>query len=184
MSHCLVKEMFASHLEVLSRLATLHRQNNPAWLPQAEAWLEEAEKLMARFRFPEGGIIAAGRSGIAKALDMPGAPGGEGSSRRQREKRGRAAAQDALDEAARLLAQRARQAEDTLRAFEEKLCEGLTAYLLQHPTPEGAPLMVPALWRGLKGCEATRALALYMETSLGRQDREYILGKFNILSNK
>lgn len=173
MSHCLVKEMLASHLERLSALATLHRQGSSLWLPQVEAWLEEAEKLMARFRFAEGGVISAARGNIAKALDMPGAV--EQNPRRQAERRCRAAAQEAVDEAARLLAERARRAEDALRAFEEKLCEGLTAYFLQHPPEEAGEKPTPsALWRGLKTCESTRALALYMEASLDRQDRLYL----------
>ncbi len=174
MLHSLVKEMFTSHLERLSGLASLYRDGSPHWLPESEAWLIESEKLMARFRFAEGSRIAAARGNIAKAMDMP--PGEGQSPRRQAERRCRAAAQEALDEAARLMTMRARQSEEKLQAFEEKLCEGVTAYLLQHPLVEdGITPTASGLWQGLKAYEATKALALYMETALGHQDREYLM---------
>lgn len=183
MLHSLVKEVLFAHLEKLSGLASLYRQSSPLWLPQAEQWLEEAETHMARFRFPEVGLIAAARGGIAKATDA--LQPGEQHSRRQAEKNRNAAAWAAVQETARLLTERARQSEDRLRAFEEKLCEGLTAYFLQHPVEEGGEKPGPAeLWLGLKESEATGALALYVEASLASQDREYelerILGRFGV----
>jgi hypothetical protein len=174
MFHSLIKEMLFAHLEQIPTLASLYRQNAPSWLPQAEQWLAEAETRMARFRFPEVGVIAAARGDISKAQDALPIP--ELRSRRQEEKARNAAAWAAVDETARLITERSRQSENRLRAFEDKLCEGLTAYFLQHPREEGSEKPNPAgLWRGLKECEATKALALYVETSLGAQDREYLL---------
>lgn len=175
MLHSLVKEMLFAHLEKLSGPASLYRKNSPSWLPQAEYWLEEAQAHMIRFRFPEAGLIAAARGGIAKAGDA--FQRGGLLSGRQTEKARNTAAWEAVQETARLLTERARQAEDWLRAFDDKLCEGLTTYFLQHPIDvENGEKPGPAgLWRGLKGCEATRALALYVETSLSSQDRQYLL---------
>ena len=38
MLHSLVKEVLFAHLEKLSGLASLYRQNAPFWLPLAERW--------------------------------------------------------------------------------------------------------------------------------------------------
>ena len=133
----------------------------------------------------KGGILAGRGGKVHEPVPFPRRRHHRGQSRRYRQGPGHAgragrrgwlqAAQDALDEASRLLAQRVRQAEDTLRAFEEKVCEGVTAFLLQNPVPEGAQLTAAALWQGMRECDATRALVLYMETSLGHQDREYLI---------
>jgi hypothetical protein len=174
MLHSLIREILFAHLEQLSGIASLYRENALTWMPQAERWLEEAETHMARFRFPEVGLIAAARGGLSKASDT--FQSGERHSRRQEEKARNAAAWTAVQEASGLLTTRTRQAEDKLQVFDDKLCEGLTAYFLHHPAEEGGVRPNPAgLWRGLKEFEATRALALYVEASLAAQDREYLL---------
>ena len=173
MLYSLIKEMFTSHLQGLPRLAGLQRDGSPHWLPEAENWLEEAENLMGRFRFPEGGRIAIARGNIAKARDMPT---GEGQHpRKQIERTIRRAAQEALEEAANLLTDRARTAEDRLQSFRDKLCEGITAYRVQLPADAETVPAPSSLWRGLKGFEPARALLSYVEVSLGKQDIEYIL---------
>ena len=158
MLYSLIKEMFTSHLQGLPRLAGLQRDGSPHWLPEAEKWLEEAENLMGRFRFPEGGRIAIARGNIAKARDMPT---GEGQHpRKQIERTIRRAAQEALEEAANLLTDRARTAEDRLQSFRDKLCEGITAYRVQLPADAETVPAPSSLWRGLKGFEPARALLM------------------------
>ena len=83
--------------------------------------------------------------------------------------------QEALEEAANLLTDRARTAEDRLQSFRDKLCEGITAYRVQLPADAETVPAPSSLWRGLKGFEPARALLSYVEVSLGKQDIEYIL---------
>ena len=173
MLQSLVKEILTDHLARLSDLATQYRRDAPAWPDAAEKWLEEAEKRLAQFRFPDAGLIAAARGGISKAVDS--AKNTEQATRRQADRAGRAAAWEAVQEAARLLEQRAGQAEEKLRAFEDKLCEGLTAYFLQHPTPEDQPQTPEDIWLGLKRWDSTKPLSLYVEASLASHDRTYLL---------
>ena len=173
MLQSLVKEVLTDHLALLSDLATQYRRDTPSWPATAERWLEEAEKRLAQFRFTEAGLIAAARGGIGKATDIM--KNTEQATRRQVERAGRAATWEAVQEAARLLEQRAGQAEEKLRAFEDKLCEGLTAYFLQHPTPGEQPQTPEEVWHGLKLWESTKPSSLYLEASLAQHDRIYLL---------
>ena len=132
MLYSLIKEMFTSHLQGLPRLAGLQRDGSPHWLPEAEKWLEEAENLMGRFRFPEGG------PDCHRTRQYCQSPGHADRRRTASQKAGSSAlfaeaAQEALEEAANLLTDRARTAEDRLQSFRDKLCEGITAYRVQLP---------------------------------------------------
>lgn len=174
MLYSLVKEMLTSHLQQLSSLTNMYRRQDANWLNSAEIWLEEAEGLMGRFRFAEGGLIAVARGSIAKAND---AVYPEGKNRRKQiVSASRAAAHNALEEAARLMSVRVSQAEERLQAFEDKLCEGMTAYMLENPETLNYVFTKPAnLWTALKSNSATTALILYAEASIGMQDRMYLL---------
>ncbi len=173
MLQSIIKEILTAHLARLSDLAAKYRRDEPSWPNEAEKWLEEAEKHLAQFRFPDAGLIAAARGGISKAADTARA-GGQ-STRRQAEKAGRATSWEAVQEAARLLEQHARQADEKLQTFEDKLCEGLTAYFLHHPAPGETRPQAEDVWQGIKTWDSTKPLALYVEASLGMQDRLYLL---------
>ena len=174
---CQQIERLRPHLGMLSPLVTAYRNGDVAFPEQAMKWLDEAEKLLASVRAPGSSEIATLKGAIVKTEDK--LRDGEEKPSRSRVRNARnAAAMDALTRAEEILRAPLAEAEDRLKRFEDKLCEGMTALALKVALPMPyAPrtAWLSAVWGLLNEEQATRPLALYLATSLSMVDRFFIL---------
>jgi hypothetical protein len=176
---CVQMDRLGSCLSTLAPLIDGYRNGNPSFPDDTLKWLEEAEKTMSTSRLPEGAEMSALRGRILKVPDA--LPADEGRPKRTAVRRARnAAAAEALERAEAILRRRVLDAEERLRHFEDKLCEGLTAFLLQNSLPERSlphQVWLNQIWTGFQKFQATRPLAIYIAASLSKVDRNYILDR-------
>lgn len=174
---CVQLEKLGAQLGTLSPLLDRYQRADPLFADLALKWLEEAEKAMGTLRLPEGAEMSALRGRILKAADS--LPAEENRPSRVAMRRARdAAAAEALERAESILRRRVLAAEERLKFFEEKLCEGLTAFLLQNDLPARGPahqVWLLRIWEAFRQFQATRPLAVYMAASLSSTDRCYLL---------
>lgn len=172
-------EKLSSYLGTLAPLMDKYQRGELSFPDDALKWLEEAEKTMSRLRLPEGAEMSALRGRILKAADVSTSP--ENHLTRTAIRRARsAAAAEVLERAEAILRSRLLAAEERLRLFEDKLCEGMTALMLQTPLPEKTlPHMerLNRVWNLLRQQQSTRPLALYLTASLTTFDRSFILDR-------
>ena len=176
---CVQIEKLSSCLGTLAPLIDRYQRGEPRFPDETLKWLEEAERTMSMLRLPEGAEMSALRGRILKAPDA--LPADDGRPKRTAAQRARnAAAAEALERAEAILRRRLCEAEERLRHFEDKLCEGITAFLLQNAlSEETSPHQVwlNQIWTRFKQFQATRPLAIYMGASLTKVDRSYILDR-------
>lgn len=171
-------EKLTSHLSTLAPLIDKYQFGEPSFADDALKWLEEAEKIMSQLRLPEGSEMSALRSRIIRATDVSTLD--NKSTRSHLRKARNAAAAEALDRAESIMRGRLLTSEERLKFFEEKLCEGMTALLLQTPLPEKRGSYMEWLnlvWNTLKQEQSTRPLTLYITASLTPFDRSLILDR-------
>jgi len=164
----------------LSKLAPLmdcYQNGNPGFPDDTLKWLEDAEKTMSTLRLPDGAEMSVLRGRILKSTDA--LPADDGRPKRAAARRARnAAAAEALERAEAIIRRRLLDAEERLRHFEDKLCEGITAFLLQNSLPEKTStrqVWLNQIWTRFRQFQATRPLAIYIAASLTKVDRSYIL---------
>lgn len=176
---CVQIERLSAALTALPALMDRYQNAEISFADETLKWLDETEKTMSMLRLPEGTEMSALRGRILRAGDT--AQTTDGKSLRSVSRRNRnAAASQALERAEEVLRRRLLAAEDRLRAFEDKLCEGVTAFVLQGPLPDRtAPYTawLNDVWNRFREQPATRPLALYLAASLAAVDRLYILDK-------
>jgi hypothetical protein len=171
-------DKLAFHLSNLAPLIDQYQYGEPDFADNALKWLEEAEKIMSQLRLPEGSEMSALRSRIIKAVDVSAL---ESKATRSNLRKARnVAAAEALERAESIMRSRLLTAEERLRFFEEKLCEGMTALLLQTPLPEKKGSYTEWLnlvWDHLRQEKSTLPLVLYITASLTPYDRSLILDR-------
>lgn len=174
---CFEVQKLSQELETLGPLMDLYQAGDYAFPEHSLKWLADAEKTLSSLRVPEGAELATLRGRILKVADTFAATEGQGK-RSQLQRARNAAAADALDRAETILRNRLLTAEERLRLFEEKLCEGMTALLLQTSLPEKCKPRnewLNRVWDLLRTQPPTRPLATYLAASLGTIDRSYLL---------
>lgn len=135
---------------------------------------------MSALRLPEGAELSVLRGRIIQVQDRI-VRTDPGQSLRSQVRRGRnTAAAEALGRAEEILRRRVQAAEERLKHFEDKLCEGVTAFLLQNKLPEETSgglrqSWLNQVWNEFKQFQPTRPLALYLHTALPSVDRLYLL---------
>jgi hypothetical protein len=174
---CLQVQKIRAHLAAYPALIDQYQRKDAAFPDQAVRWLEEAEKLMAMLQLPDSTELASLRSRVLKAEDSLHVD--EDSPMRAKLRRARnAAAAESLERAESILRGRVMSAEDRLKGFEDKLCEGMTAFLLQNQLP---PMIgtrhtwLLHVWSAVGQFSATRPLSLYLASALSQIDRTYIM---------
>lgn len=170
-----------NYLNTLAPLIDRYQRGEPNFADDALEWLEEAEKMMSKMRLPEGSEMSALRSRIIRSVDTSILEGKETRSKMRKSRN--VAAAEALDRAESILRGRLLASEERLRFFEEKLCEGMTALLLQAQLPEKKKVdadLINLVWDQLRQEQSTRPLALYITASLTPSDRSFIL--YRVLS--
>jgi hypothetical protein len=176
---CVQIDKLGSCLSTLAPLMDRYQNGKPGFPDDTLKWLEDAEKTMSMLRLPDGAEMSALRGRILKAPDA--LPADDGRPKRAAVQRARnAAAAEALERAEAILRRRLLDAEERLRHFEDKLCEGITAFLLQNSLPEKTSqhqVWLNKIWTRFKQFQATRPLAIYIAASLAQVDRCYILDR-------
>ena len=176
---CVQIDKLGSCLSTLAPLMDHYQNGKPGFADDTLRWLEDAEKTMSTLRLPDGAEMSALRGRILKASDA--LPADDGRPKRRAVQRARnAAAAEALERAEAILRRRLLDAEERLRHFEDKLCEGITAFLLQNSLTERTSshqAWLNQIWTRFKESQATRPLAIYMAASLSQVDRSYILDR-------
>lgn len=171
-------EELSSYVKTLSQLINQYQQGESNFADNTLKWLEEAEKVMSKMRLPEGSEMSALRSRILRAEQVSIS---EGTLTKSNIRKARnAAAAEALERAESIMRSRLLTAEERLRFFEEKLCEGMTALLLQASLPEKRGSYTEWLnlvWDQLRQEKSTRPLVLYITASLTPYDRSLILNR-------
>lgn len=171
---CVQIEKLSERLSRIAPLMDLYQQGDAAFADRTLAWLDETEKAMSQLHLPAGAELSTLRGKILRSDE-------DDSLRRSAARRARfAAASAALERAESILRERVQAAEERLRFFEEKLCEGMTAFLLQTPLPARSGsynAWLSETWQLVQQQQATRPLALYVAASLSPIDRSYILDR-------
>ena len=176
---CVQIDKLDSCLKTLAPLMDGYQNGKPSFPDDTLKWLEGAEKTMGMLRLPEGAEMSVLRGRITKATDA--LPADDGRPKRAAIRRARnAAAAEALERAEAIMRRRLLDAEERLKHFEDKLCEGITAFLLQNSLPEKAAsnqAWLNQIWGRFNRFQATRPLAIYIAASLTKVDRNYILDR-------
>ncbi len=171
-------EKLTSYLSTLALLIDQYKSGEPDFADNALKWLEEAEKIMSQLRLLEGSEMSALRSRIIKVADASALESKATKSNLRKARN--AAAAEALERAESIMRGRLLTADERLRFFEEKLCEGMTALLLQSPLPEKrGPYTewLDLVWDLLRQEKSTHPLVLYITASLTPYDRSLILDR-------
>ncbi|UCG49180.1 MAG: hypothetical protein JSU94_05235 [Phycisphaerales bacterium] len=176
---CVQIDKLSSCLSALAPLMDCYLNGKPSFPDDTLKWLEDAEKTMSMLRLADGAEMSALRGRILRAADA--LPSDDGRPKRAAVQRARnAAAAEALERAEAIIRRRVFDAEERLRRFEDKLCEGITAFLLENSLPEKTPphqVWLNQIWTRFKQFQATRPLAIYVAASLAKVDRSYILDR-------
>ncbi len=180
MIHCVTIDKLGQSLEQLSPVLDSYRRGDPAFPALALHWLETTHKGLSSLRLSELSELGTLGASIIKAGEAIPGPDGLPPRRSQTRARQNIAAAEALERAERVLRDRVQSSEERLRLFEDKLCEGMTAYMLENSLPEGGgEQALRRLWDGLCAYAPTRPLTRYLSASLGSTDRLCLLA--NIL---
>jgi hypothetical protein len=165
-------------LEAVPPLMDRYQRKEVSFPDHVIKWLEDAEKNIASLRLPQVSELATLRGNVLKVEDSLSS-GNDRPSRSSVRRASNSTAADSLSRAESILRYQLNTAEDKLKQFEDKLCEGMTAFLLQNslPPPGGASRQTWLLhvWNDIRQFQATRPLALYLSASLTQVDRCYIL---------
>lgn len=172
---CVQVEVLRSHLSTLAPLIDKYQRGDMDFSDQALVWLEEAEKSMSSLHLSRGSEMSSLRGSILGAADA--LLSRDEYTRRGQIRKARAlAAVESLRRAEEIMRQDLLSAQERLKFFEDKLAEGMTAFVLQNSLPPGAGnSWLDQVWREFSQNESTRALASYIVASLSPYDRSYIL---------
>lgn len=177
---CLRLEKLADFLATLSPLMNEYQGGNTRFPDLALSWLTAAEKMMSELRLPEGAEMSSLRGRIVKAGADTAERENGGLSRSAVRRARSTAAAGALDRAEEVMRGHVLAARERLDLFESKLCEGLTAFLLQNKLPvrfNPHQQWLLLVWKRLQQCQTTLPLALYLSSSLSLPDRCHLLAR-------
>ena len=173
----MIVEQLGTQVKMVAPLVDIYKRGDVSFAERVIDWLEKTESLMSKLHLKEGGEMSVLRSKILKFSDVY-RPSVEKPTQSMIRKGRLAEAAAALERAEEILRVRIRESEERLSQFENKLCEGLTAFLLENTFPENNGNYMAWLnlvWSMIRNQPSTRALAIYISASLVSYDRTYIL---------
>lgn len=180
---CVQIEKIGVCIKGLTPLMDRYQRGEVDFPDEAIKWIEQAEKTMSELRLPDGAEMSTLRGRVLKAEDaLPASEGGRPLRSAVRRARNTAAA-EAVDRAETVLRGRLVAAEERLKLFEDKLCEGMTAFLLQNALPPRSASRqnwLSSVLASLREFTATRPLSIYLSASLSKVDRLYIMDRVMI----
>ena len=179
MIHCMVIEELEKCSEQISVLVDLYKNGDSRFSKLVINWLEQNEEIMSRLHLSQGGEMSVLRSRILKFSDVYRSSE-ERLTQSKLRKGKNAEAASVVERAEEIIRYAIQESEQRLLQFENKLCEGITAFLLENELPPQGHSYVAWLnqiWMMLKEQGSTKALVMYIGISLGAYDRTYILNK-------
>lgn len=172
-------EKLGAHLDALSPLMDRYQRGDQTFADEVLKWLDEAEKTMSMLRLPEGAELSVLRGRILRSGDS--ALSSKSSPPRSTLRRVRnVAAAEALERAEEIMRGRLLEAENRLKFFEEKFCEGITHFMASNELPDMATSYdnwLNQVWVLMRNYEKTRPLILYISASLSPSDRSIIMDR-------
>lgn len=181
MIYCVQIDKLEQCLASLRPLIDSYKEGAFGFSEKTIAWLEGAESVMSQLKLPEGSEMSALRGEILQKADEYYPPDSR-PTRTERRKAGNAAAAQALSRAESVIRGRLLSGEERLQQFEDKLCEGLTAFLLENGLPDKSERgdhneWLKQIWGQICEYQATRPLTIYLSAALTVYDRLYILDR-------
>lgn len=179
MINCMVIEELDKRVKMVRPLINLYKNGDSSFPSQVITWLDDTEEVMSRLHLPQGSEMSVLRSKILKFTDIY-RPTGEKATQSAMRKGKNAEAATVVERAEEIIRTAIENSEERLLQFENKLCEGMTAFLLENSLPPnrgGYMFWLNQIWSEIKAQPSTRALAMYINASLVSFDRTYILDK-------
>ena len=176
---CIQIKELEEQLSQISPLIDLYKKGDATFPEKVITWLEKTEKTMSQMHLPEGSEMSSLRSKILKNNDIL-RTGSDRPTRSELRKARNAEAASSLERGEEILRVRTSLSEDRLFEFENKLCEGITAFLLENTLPQthgDHTQWIQHIWEVFSQQEPTKALAIYLSASLSSYDRSYILSR-------
>ena len=171
-----IKEL-NEQLALVSPMVDLYKKGDATFPDKVIGWLESTEKTMSQLHLPEGSEMSSLRSKILKNGDIL-RTGDNRATRSELRKSRNAEAASSLERAEEIIRLRLRMSEDRLTEFENKLCEGITAFLLENELPPNHgnyTYWIQQIWELFAHQQSTKALAIYLSASLAAFDRMFIM---------
>jgi hypothetical protein len=176
---CIQIKELGEQLSLISPLIDLYKKGDATFPDKVISWLEKTEKTMSQMHLPEGSEMSSLRAKILKNNDILRL-GSDKPTRSELRKSRNAEASSSLERGEEILRVRLSMSEERLTEFENKLCEGITALLLENTLPQNQgdyTQWIKQIWELLAQQESTKALTIYLSASLSSFDRSYILDK-------
>jgi len=176
---CLQLKELTERLATISPLVDLYKKGDTTFPDKVIIWLEKTEKMMSQLHLPEGSEMSSLRSRILKNNDIL-RTGSDKPNRSELRKSRNAEAASSLERGEEILRIRLSLTEERLVRFEDKLCEGITALLLEKSLPPNQgdyTQWIKQIWLMIPQQPSTKALAIYLSASLSSYDRSYILDR-------
>lgn len=173
-------QMINTHLATLAPLIDAYAKGDYDFVPRVMAWLKETEKMMSHLHLPEGAEMSSLRGQIIKAADVAKDEEGRQTRRVIRQAQNAAAA-DALSRTETLLQARAREAEQKLEHYEEKLIPAIPQALINGmiPRPSGntREAWLRQVWANFTNDKDLGPLTIYLSSALTTADRLFLLDR-------
>lgn len=166
-------------LTTISPLVDLYKKGDATFPDKVIDWLEKTEKKMSQLHLAEGSEMSSLRSRILKSNDVL-RTGSDKPTRSELRKSKNAESASSLERGEEILRSRLLNSEERLKEFENKLCEGMTAFLLENTLPSNQgdhTQWIKQIWAMFAQQASTKAMAIYLSASLSSYDRSYILSK-------
>lgn len=179
MINCMVIEELKKRSKLVPFLIDMYKKSDSSFSKHVIEWLEKNEEIMSKLHLSEGGEMSVLRSRILKFTDTY-RPADERLTQSALRKGKNAETASVVERAEEIIRIAIQESEERLLQFENKLCEGMTAFLLENELPpQGRNYMVwlNQIWQMIKAQNSTKALAMYISASLVAYDRTYILDK-------
>tara|TARA_B110000908_G_scaffold59738_1_gene72486 strand:- start:399 stop:977 length:579 start_codon:yes stop_codon:yes gene_type:complete len=175
----MVIEELKKRSKLVPFLIDMYKKGDSNFSRHVIEWLEKNEEIMSKLHLSEGGEMSVLRSRILKFTDVY-RPADERLTQSALRKGKNAETASVVERAEEIIRIAIQESEERLLQFENKLCEGMTAFLLENELPpQGRNYMgwLNQIWQMIKAQGSTRALAMYISASLVAYDRTYILDK-------
>ncbi|MGK0422223.1 MAG: hypothetical protein ACJAT9_001908, partial [Polaribacter sp.] len=164
----MVIEELKKRSKLVPFLIDMYKKGDSNFSRHVIEWLEKNEEIMSKLHLSEGGEMSVLRSRILKFTDVY-RPADERLTQSALRKGKNAETASVVERAEEIIRIAIQESEERLLQFENKLCEGMTAFLLENELPpQGRNYMgwLNQIWQMIKAQGSTRALAMYISASL------------------
>lgn len=174
----LTRETLLEHLDDVHDLVTRYTRRE-TFLEEVINWMLALEKSLQRMRSPLSSFVASQRGLIMATFDGYRDPAISAESLKLRKKAERATTMIILNRVSEVLGQRVNDVDNELSALREKMVSFIAAASVKQPLPlpprEPRDQWLVEVWDILGRDQTTLTLYTYLNGSLSKQDRLYLL---------